>query len=92
MKLLSLCSCFIAINPSFALDIDKAWKNNKFHDIESNSGQWIVHPERFPSVSLYFDKYRRPHHDAEFSSDWKETYHSGSEWTTKKIEITLGNL
>lgn len=73
------------------MDFEKAWKNNKFRDIESNTEQWIVHPERFPSVSLYYDKYRR---NTE-SSDSTENNSSGSQWSselpTKKIEIILGN-
>jgi len=91
MKLLSFSLCFIIINTSFALDFEKAWKNNKFRDIESNTEQWIVHPERFPSVSLYYDKYRR---NTE-SSDSTENNSSGSQWSselpTKKIEIILEN-
>ena len=93
MKLLrfSVCSCLIIINPSFALDFDKAWKNNRFREIDSNFGQWTVHPEKEPSVSLYYDKYRR---NTE-SSDFTENNSSGSQWTseypTKTIEITLGN-
>ena len=92
MKLLSFSLCLIIINPSFALDFEKAWKNDKFLDIERNSGQWIVHPERVPSVSLYYDQYRR---NTE-SSDSIENNSSGSQWNSehspKKIEITLGNV
>ena len=93
MKLFTLCSCFILLHPSFALDIERAFKNDKFENIERNPGQWIVHPEKIPSISLYFDKYRRPHHTEEtLLWDLRENYSSGSQWTTKKIEITLGNL
>ena len=88
----SVCSCLIIINPTFALDFDKAWKNNRFREIDSNFGQWTVHPEKEPSVSLYYDKYRRNTEP----SDSTETNYTGSQWTsenpTKRIEITLGNF
>ena len=89
MKLLSFSLCLIIINPSFALDFEKAWKNDKFLDIERNSGQWIVHPERVPSVSLYYDEYNR----ISESSDSRENNSSGAQWTSldRMIEITLGN-
>ena len=92
MKIISLCSCLIIINPAFALDFEKAWKAKKFREIESNFVQWAVHPERLPSVSLYYDEYRR---NTE-SSDSRENTSSSSQWTseypTKRIEITLGNM
>ena len=93
MKLLSFSLCFITINPSFALDFEKAWKDDKFQDIKGHIGPWIVHPEKVPSVSLYYDEYNSHHAE---SSDSRENNSSGAQWTSKHdhdrmIEITLGN-
>ena len=92
MKLLNFCSCLIIINTALALDFEKAWKNKKFREIESNFGQWIVHPEKLPSVSFYYDKYRRNPESSDSTENNSTASQWASEYPTKTIEIELGNL
>ena len=75
-----------------ALDFEKAWKNKKFREIESNFGQWIVHPEKLPSVSFYYDKYRRNPESSDSTENNSTASQWASEYPTKTIEIELGNL